>query len=259
MKEPKHRTGTDTPLGSLKGVSVPAFRGNPSPSSTKTFRRATVFVLSILVCLSAFGVAGMLGIRRDVFSAIGLPYTLVASTSFVLIGLIGAAIRAWRRFGILILAGLVFCWLGDFLGPKGFMYGLGAFFLAHCFFTGAFAHLGIDLRKAAYAAVFYLGIGVAISIWLLPHVPLGDVAPVGAYMLLISIMAVTAFAANAERGGWLVAAGAFIFYVSDIFVARWQFVAQDSLNRLCCYPLYYTACIMLALSAYLVRPGKNLP
>lgn len=215
------------------------------------------FILCFLVLAAFLGVLGILGIRRDVFSAAGLNYTLLASTSFVAIGVVGLAAGRGRRFGLLMLGGLVFCWLGDFLGPQGFMYGLAAFFVGHCFFICAFAGLGVEVRKAAWAAVFYLSAGVVISVWLLPHVPLRDAVPVGAYMAVISVMAVTAFGARARRGGWLLSSGAFLFYVSDIFVARWRFVAQDSLNPLLCYPLYYAACVLLALSVYALLPVEK--
>ena len=39
-------------------------------------------------------------------------------------------------------------------------------------------------------------------------------------------------------------------YLSDIAVARGQYVASSAVNSWICYPLYYTACLLLAYSAW---------
>jgi hypothetical protein len=51
------------------------------------------------------------------------------------------------------------------------------------------------------------------------------------------------------RVSWLLAAGAFGFYLSDLSVARDRFVAPAFVNRLWGLPLYYAAVLLLAASS----------
>jgi uncharacterized membrane protein YhhN len=83
--------------------------------------------------------------------------------------------------------------------------------------------------------------------WIAPHV--GDMAvPVVTYVVVISVMVVLAFGTFGDGASWLIPAGATLFFVSDLFVARNQFVAPGSVNRVWGLPLYYLAQILLALS-----------
>ena len=52
----------------------------------------------------------------------------------------------------------------------------------------------------------------------------------------------------AAPGRALAFAGAVLFYCSDIFIARHQFVTRQYLNRLAGLPLYYAAQFMIAFS-----------
>ena len=57
--------------------------------------------------------------------------------------------------------------------------------------------------------------------------------------------------ASGATGLWLLLAGAFAFYVSDLAVARERFVSSSFLNRAWGLPLYYGAQILLAASVAL--------
>jgi hypothetical protein len=54
-------------------------------------------------------------------------------------------------------------------------------------------------------------------------------------------------------GRVLILAGAFCFYVSDLFVARHRFIKEEYQNRLLGLPLYYTGQFMLAFSVGLLK------
>ncbi len=90
------------------------------------------------------------------------------------------------------------------------------------------------------------------ALWLLPHVARRDLPLVLAYMTVISVM-VMASGVTAGTSWPFTFTAAAIFYISDIAVARWHFVDADPVNRFLCYPLYYTACLMLALSPVVMR------
>lgn len=85
--------------------------------------------------------------------------------------------------------------------------------------------------------------------WLRPNLDEAMVGPVAAYVVVISVMVIAALAtAGFDLDGRIVA-GAGLFYMSDLFVARQRFVAPGFVNRLVGLPLYYAGQILLALSS----------
>ena len=182
-------------------------------------------------------------------------YLLAASTAYVLACLARGALNT--RLGRFILAGLLACWLGDYLGPLGTEYFLGsvaAFLVAHLLFMGAFFSHGVIPARAAEALLLLLPSVILVGLWLLPHVEGALLGPVAAYIVVITAMVAAAWGMRPGPGRWLLVVAAVLFYISDIFVARWKFVAPgDSLNAFLCYPLYYTSCLLFAFSA----PGRD--
>jgi uncharacterized membrane protein YhhN len=173
-------------------------------------------------------------------------WVLTASTAFVGLGVLAAA-TVPRRSSFYLLVGLAQCWLGDALGPVNFTLGGLSFLGAHLWFIAAFAGQGIDRARSRRAGVALLVSGLLIGAWLLPRVDSAlNLALVLAYMLVISVMA--AAAAGTRGGPWRYAVvAAVLFYVSDIVVADWRFVHSSFRHDLICYPLYYGACVLLAL------------
>lgn len=198
--------------------------------------------IATLVVLTYVAVAG----------AVLLPYAdvkgwthlllMTSSTGFLALGLLA---KPWRTASDRwMLGGLTFCWLGDFFGPSNFALGAGLFLLAHVLFVIAFIMSGLNRRNTLWATLLTLP-SLGILAWLLPQVEESMRVLVIAYTLVITVMVITA--AGTRR---LVFVGAVIFYISDIFVARWRFVDHDPVNALICYPLYYTACLILAYSLF---------
>ena len=155
-----------------------------------------------------------------------------------------------------ILAGLVLCLVGDIClalpQRSAFLVGLLSFLAGHLMYVVAFAQvspvrLWLSAGTAGIAAV-----SIAVFIWLLPY--LGKMKwPVVAYMLVISLMLIGAlgvFVSGGLRpsGQWMVMVGAFLFYISDLFVARQRFVTESFLNRAAGLPLYYTGQFLIAFS-----------
>jgi uncharacterized membrane protein YhhN len=171
---------------------------------------------------------------------------VAASLGFVALALLGGV---EGPFGAGILAGLVLSVAGDALLLSGrraaFLAGLAAFLLAHVAYAAAFA------GASAPAAWTLLPLGAALALalrWLWPH--LGTMkGPVVAYCLVISAMVFLALGVARPE----VRAGAVLFYLSDLLVARDRFVQPGLANRLAGLPLYYAAQVLLALSVG--RPG----
>ena len=201
------------------------------------------FALLTLGAVAALLVAEWRGSRIGIWIAKPL-----ASTGFI-----GAALAAGAldtSYGTLVLVGLVLSWFGDvFLIPKerwAFAAGLGAFLLGHVAYLIAF--LGRDpqpLVMVATGALLLLPVVVVLR-WLGPHVPEGLRMPVQAYVTVISAMLIGASGASFATGDFVILAGALAFYVSDLAVARQQFVEKTLVNKLWGLPLYYGGQLLLA-------------
>ena len=174
----------------------------------------------------------------------------ISSTLFIVIALLAGALAT--SFGKLILLGLLLSWLGDvFLISKRqlfFMAGLGSFLLAHVAYSGAFLSQPQAIMPLALAALAMVVFAAIILRWLWPHLPHKFRPAVVAYLVAISVMVVLASGTIAATGVQLIA-GAVLFTVSDIFVARERFVLSSIANRLWGLPLYYAAQLIFALSA----------
>ncbi len=195
-----------------------------------------------LIVLTALAVAGAVLLPYSDVKGWTFVFLMTASTGFLALAVLA---KPWRTpSGRWMLGGLAFCWLGDFFGPSNFALGAGFFLLAHVLFVIAFIRSGLNRRNTLLATALALP-SLGILAWLLPQVEESMRVLVIAYTLVITIMVITA--AGKRR---IVFVGAMIFYISDIFVARWRFVDHDPNNALICYPLYYTACLILAYSLF---------
>lgn len=156
------------------------------------------------------------------------------------------------RYGQFVLAALVLGWLGDALllarHPHAFLGGLVAFLLSHLAFAAAFVLGQVSLAAVAVAVVAVVVVGGAVLRWLLPHVPRDFKLPVLVYVVVILAMCTAAAGHAAATGRWNVLAGAVLFAVSDISVARDRFVAPGFVNRLWGWPTYFIAQLVLAWS-----------
>lgn len=210
-------------------------------------------VLSALICIAVIGalfpvvLGGVPGRRL---------WTVIASSGFVLLAAM-SLVHSRRFESVLVFTALVFCWFGDLLGPLDFTVGAMAFFVGHLAFIAAFSAAGIERKRALSAAIVLAFSGLAILCWLLPHVrQLGDRILVGSYLAVISLMTLSA-SATRHRAWVLSAAAAWLFYVSDIAVARWRFVSPGSENAYFCYPLYYAACTLMAWIPFFWDAGRG--
>ena len=176
-------------------------------------------------------------------------YTLitVASVLFVLAGIAG---RAWKHeFGHFLLLALVLCCVGDLAGPHDFTHGTLAFLGAHLALIAAFLVQGIEWRRLISPLPLVAGVTwIGLARWILPHVPPSQYWLVCSYMSVLFVMVILSSVTRLLRGRALLMCGTFLFFISDIFVARWKFVDSSAINAFFCYPLYYISCAMLALS-----------
>jgi uncharacterized membrane protein YhhN len=174
----------------------------------------------------------------------------VASSGFLLMAW---AAGAWTSsYGIAIFVALVFSWWGDVLlipkQKKAFLLGIGSFLLGHLAFAVAFGFKGISVTWSLGAACVVVPFVFVVWRWLGPHVDEKMKIPVIAYIVVIGSMLITAFGAYPTSQQWQIPAGAVIFAISDLGVARNRFVKEAFINRLFGLPLYYGAQVIFAWS-----------
>jgi uncharacterized membrane protein YhhN len=167
---------------------------------------------------------------------------LGASATFVALAV---ALGTHGRFRGAILAGLLLSAVGDGLLLSSrkslFLGGLVAFLLAHVAYVVAFAAVS---RPSASAALLVAAASGAALLWLWPHA--GELrAPVAAYCLVIGAMVWLALGVDQPA----IRAGALLFWVSDLAVARDRFVRPSFANRLVGLPLYFAAQLLIASAA----------
>ncbi|MHA7871963.1 MAG: lysoplasmalogenase [Hyphococcus sp.] len=210
---------------------------------------------SILICTGAL--AALLAADACDRESLRWVFKPLASAAFIAFALQCGALDS--AYGRLILIGLVFCFAGDVLliasPPAAFLAGMGAFAAGHIAYAGAFMHLSAGFTAGALIAggVTLAVIGIILrQLW--PHLGVFR-APVSLYCAIIGAMTAVSFTTLAPGSGaapyWPAAAGAVAFAVSDISVARDQFVKSQFFNRVWGLPLYYGAQLLLARSVSL--------
>ena len=128
-----------------------------------------------------------------------------------------------------------------------------AFLLGQGFYLISFAALTNRVQWLSLGALLLFMISAIVFLCLRPHLG-AMLGPVFIYILVITGMASAAWAVFRETalpapGRTLILLGAISFYVSDVFVARNQFIKKEFLNRLVGLPLYYFGQFLLAFSS----------
>lgn len=137
-----------------------------------------------------------------------------------------------------MIAALVFSWLGDILllYPQLFLYGLGAFLMAHICFIISFKlsqKKPFEIGQVNFIKLFLYNLPIYIPaaiIYYLIQPNLGALKiPVVIYILVIVTMATTArerFNKTNASSFWQVFIGAFVFMISDGILAFNMFFKQ---------------------------------
>lgn len=202
----------------------------------------------VLISMIGGALAGLLRAVRVGDREAEVVSKTAASLTFVVLGAVawksGDPVATW------LVAGLALCAAGDVLliWERTFDLGLVSFLLGHVAYIAAF-HAALPVStwtRWILAPVALVSVGALA--WLWPHLGRRRV-PVGAYVLVITLMVWGAIAATTGGAlGRMIAVGAVLFYLSDLTVARDRFVHRDFLNRAAGLPMYYAAQILIALS-----------
>lgn len=167
-------------------------------------------------------------------------------------------------YGRWVLLGLCCCALGDLLlmpnREGSFIAGLVAFLCGHLAYSVAFgatfgatfAQLGDNYIALAAGVLPVLALLTGTGRWLAPHVAKHMRFPVALYILVISAMLLCACLSAGHPVAWWIIPGAFGFALSDLAVARQQFVHPEPRNGLWGTPLYFGSQMLLAASVAVV-------
>ena len=204
------------------------------------------------ICLIACGLSLWFEAKGE--NTLTIKTKLAASLAFV-----GFAwdLGAWQTsYGQVLFIGLMLSLIGDvMLAIKGhkkyFLFGISAFLLAHICYAVAFGLTGFGSAKLPLIAPMVLVFLIATGLWLRKYLQgLFNIA-VPAYLLAIGLMLVMAWSNQSITAWWWISAGASLFALSDLFVARNRFIKPHISNRIIGLPTYYIAQLMLAYTTHL--------
>jgi uncharacterized membrane protein YhhN len=213
-------------------------------------------VIAPTLCSLAAVVALLVAERREMRWGKWL-FKAVASAGFVVTAWIAASGHCDIRHAATppnwIFIALCLSFVGDlFLVVKAkaaFLAGLFTFLLAHVAFAIGFWSRAPSLRVTLATLAGLAGIGALVARWLWPHMGQRMRGPVALYLTAITIMVALAAGTFAAHGDAWVLVAASAFYLSDLAVARQQFVATGFGNKAIGLPLYYGAQLLFAWSA----------
>ncbi|MBX9975724.1 lysoplasmalogenase [Cytobacillus firmus] len=148
----------------------------------------------------------------------------------------------------LVIMGLFFCMLGDGFIAVSFVAGLGAFLVGHLFYLTGFLKMS-QITKLRLASIIPIGlysllIGRQLIVSLAAEGNDTLVMPVIAYMLVISIMALSAIL----TGSKLAIAGSLLFVISDSILSWNMFVSDVVYSDVFIMTTYYSAQFLIASS-----------
>jgi uncharacterized membrane protein YhhN len=205
---------------------------------------------SIVVCVSA--VACLLVAEWADSRIAKVSAKMSAATAFLAMALACGALES--TYGQILLGGLVLCWIGDacLLSPgqsTGFLAGIGAFLLGHVVYAIAFYQMGLDPMGLLIGGLVIGGLAIITLRWLRPQIPDDFQIAVMSYIAVISVMMIASIGAVAAGAPVILAIGAIVFGISDLFVARERFVSSGFVNAAVGLPAYFGSQLLLAYTA----------
>lgn len=205
--------------------------------------------VTLVIAIIALGFGSAVLTDRD--ERLSRLAKMAASTLVIVVALTGA--REFDAYTLGILAALTASWVGDLAlshpGRRAFTVGLAAFAAAHVAYAVSFAARGaMSVPWMLAAGIVMVVVGGGVLRWLAPHRPQQLAVPLLAYVIIIGVMAATAFGSLGTDPDPRIPVGASLFAASDVLVARQQFVVRALSNRVIGLPLYFVAQVLLALT-----------
>jgi uncharacterized membrane protein YhhN len=202
------------------------------------------------VALSCIAVSALVWSDRQQLRGGRYLFKPLAAAAFIWLALVLNATGS--GYGNWLLGGLILCALGDLFlmadNERLFLAGLGAFLCGHLLYAVAFLVLSANVAGLAINAVPAVLLLVLSLRWLYPHLQKDMQVPVALYTLVITAMLLCAGLSAGHPAALLILSGTWGFAISDLAVARQQFVQTSPLNGLWGTPLYFLSQMLLAAS-----------
>jgi len=164
----------------------------------------------------------------------------------LLIIILAASQKGFKKYQLLIVVGLAFCMVGDYT-LQWFLIGLTSFLIGHIFYIFAFSSTN-ERQVPTWAKVILLVYGASMAVWIAGTVlSSGDIVlgiAVIAYISIILLMGWTAI----RTGSTFAIIGALLFIASDSYLAINKFVMPLSFSHEIIMLTYYSAQLLIALS-----------
>jgi sterol desaturase/sphingolipid hydroxylase (fatty acid hydroxylase superfamily) len=213
-----------------------------------------VLLVEAAALATATGAEGMVELHR-VFKPLAMLLAIVYVAQRLQLR------AAPNRFGVLLVAGLVFSLAGDcfLMFPGFFIPGLVSFLIAHLFYISLFKQ-GMGWFPSRRALVITLGFGAAMYAFLFNGLdPVLKIA-VAAYVVVIALMAAQAIGRATvlrDRASIGVAFGAGFFMLSDALLATNKFAMPLPMAQFWVLATYYVAQILIACNTRAVIAGST--
>ena len=218
-----------------------------TPLITGSLATASIYPPIALSCIAIIGL-----VLCDIYQRRGGRYLFkpLAAAAFIWLAIVLDATAT--PYGSWLLAGLIFCMIGDLLlmpdSDRFFLAGLFAFLCGHLLYAVAFLNIATSLMGLLVSCIPALLLLTVTTRWLAPHVDSKMKIPVMLYIAVITFMLLCAGLSAGQPVGVLIIVGAWGFAFSDLAVARQQFVHPGPKNGLWGTPLYFISQMLLAAS-----------
>jgi len=164
------------------------------------------------------------------------------------------------KFKRLMIAALLLCLLGDILllFPAYFVFGLGAFLVAHLLFTVGFVKLK-EFHPDWSSFLLLYGIGASLFFWLKPG--LGEfMVPVAIYVVVICFMAwqgIGLFLKEKRKEFLWIAIAVLLFMFSDTMIAITKFKTDFDYSSIVILSTYWLSIGLIANAARRIILKQN--
>lgn len=208
--------------------------------------------MTVLLGVYAALVAGLIAGELSQTRLMQLVFKPLAAFAFCYIALkVDGSLTdfTYPNYGLLIIAALIACAIGDVLllsrsDQHLFQGGMAAFAIGHLIYAYAFYSLGLNMVWAVAALILFGAVSVLSYRHFAKTLAPDMRASVITYNIIITAMVVTAFGTQNP----MIITGALMFAASDIVVGQDRFVRRDPRHALLISPLYFGAQVVFALS-----------
>jgi len=175
------------------------------------------------------------------------PLKMTAASAFIALGLLGNHDTVPQK---LIMMGLVFGFIGDaaLLSQKknSFLFGIGAFLIGHALYAAAWLPHATPQTLTEVPSILFILLALGFTPYIVRFAEGFMQKAVVAYILVITVMGITATAASEVSGDPSYVIGAAMFALSDVSVALDRFTPIPRWHRWLGIPLYFVSQYILA-------------